>query len=92
MVTSKKKKKSKSVDFETVKEQLEEVEETILQLADVKSHRTRKIIVGPLQMDGKALLPEMEESVKKSKRDRKNRTLQFEVQKIQHVLLKLGKF
>ncbi|KAI8561110.1 hypothetical protein RHMOL_Rhmol04G0311500 [Rhododendron molle] len=63
LVTSKKKKKSKSVDFETVKEQLEEVEETILQLADVKSHQTRKIEVGPLQMDSKALLPEMEESV-----------------------------
>ncbi|KAG5554492.1 hypothetical protein RHGRI_012138 [Rhododendron griersonianum] len=54
MVTSKnKKKKSKRVDFETVKEQLEEVEEMILQLAEVKSHRTRKIEVGPLQMDGK---------------------------------------
>ncbi|KAI8561101.1 hypothetical protein RHMOL_Rhmol04G0310700 [Rhododendron molle] len=68
MVTSKKKKKSKIVDFEMVKEHLEEVEETILQLAEVKSYRTRKIEVGPLQMDGKALLPEMEESVKKSKR------------------------
>ncbi|KAG5554484.1 hypothetical protein RHGRI_012130 [Rhododendron griersonianum] len=59
----KKKKRSKSVNFETVKEQLEEVEETILQLAEVKSHWTRKIEVGPLQMDGKALLPEMVESV-----------------------------
>ncbi|KAG5554486.1 hypothetical protein RHGRI_012132 [Rhododendron griersonianum] len=63
LVTSKKKKRSKSVDFETVKEQLEEVEEMVLQLVEVKSHWTRKIEVGPLQMDGKALLPEMEEIV-----------------------------
>ncbi|KAI8561096.1 hypothetical protein RHMOL_Rhmol04G0310300 [Rhododendron molle] len=50
-MTSKKKKKSNSVDFETVKEQLEEVEEMILQLAEVKGHRTREVEVGPLEMD-----------------------------------------
>ncbi|KAE9454979.1 hypothetical protein C3L33_13119, partial [Rhododendron williamsianum] len=63
LVTSKKKKKAKSDDFDTVKDQLEELEETILQLAEVNSKRTRKIEMGSLPMDGKALLPEMEESV-----------------------------
>lgn len=97
--TSKKmKKKAKSVDFETVKEQLEEVEETIVQLAEVNSQLTRKIEVGPLQMDGKALSPEMEAagnfqrkrlSEQARKGSEKIGRLQLEVQKIQYMLLKL---
>ncbi|KAG5554491.1 hypothetical protein RHGRI_012137 [Rhododendron griersonianum] len=57
--------KVEECQFETVKEQLEEVEEMILQLAEVKSHWTRKIEVGPQQMDGKALLLEMEDECEK---------------------------
>ncbi|KAG5554655.1 hypothetical protein RHGRI_012268 [Rhododendron griersonianum] len=96
--SKKKKKKAKSVDFETVKEQLEEVEETIVQLAEVNSQLTRKIEVGPLQMDGKALSPEMEAagnfqrkrvSEQARKGSEKIGRLQLEVQKIQYVLLKL---
>ncbi|CAL5347601.1 unnamed protein product [Camellia sinensis] len=94
---NKKRKKAKSIDFETVREQLQEVEETIMQLMEVKGQLSQNIEQGPLHLDGNAS-PELEEAgdvqrkrvlEQARKRSEKIGWLQLEVQKIHYVLLKL---
>lgn len=94
---NKKRKKAKSIDFETVKEQLQEVEETIVQLVEVNGQLSQNIEQSPLHMDGNAS-PELEEagdvqrkrvSEQARKGSEKVGQLQLEVQKIHYVLLKL---
>ncbi|GMQ04983.1 hypothetical protein CsSME_00050202 [Camellia sinensis var. sinensis] len=59
---NKKRKKAKSIDFETVKEQLQEVEETIVQLVEeVNGQLSQNIEQSPLHLDGNAS-PELEEA------------------------------
>ncbi|KAA8527632.1 hypothetical protein F0562_034973 [Nyssa sinensis] len=90
-------KKAKNVDFETVKEQLQEVEETLLQLVDMNGQLTKDIEESTSCSDGQASM-ELEEagnvrrkrvSEQARKGSEKIGRLQLEVQKIQYVLLKL---
>ncbi|CAL5437081.1 unnamed protein product [Camellia sinensis] len=94
---NKKRKKAKSIDFETVKEQLQEVEETIVQLVEVNGQLSQNIEQSPLHLDGNASL-ELEEAgdvqrktvlEQARKGSEKIGRLQLEVQKIHYVLLKL---
>ncbi|KAL7209779.1 hypothetical protein ACSBR1_031358 [Camellia fascicularis] len=94
---NKKRKKAKSIDFETVKEQLQEVEETIVQLVEVNGQLSQNIEQSPLHLDGNAS-PELEEAgdvhrkrvlEQARKGSEKIGWLQLEVQKIHYVLLKL---
>ncbi|XP_071737009.1 protein NETWORKED 1B-like [Rutidosis leptorrhynchoides] len=80
--TGKKVKKPTGFDFETVKEQLEEAEETILQLVNVNVESKAAIEKNP------SLLAwvEQDDTWKSSE---KIKRVQLEVQKIQYVLLKL---
>ncbi|KVI01714.1 KIP1-like protein [Cynara cardunculus var. scolymus] len=80
--TGKKSKKPHSVDFGTVKEQLEEAEETILQLVNVNVESTASIEKNP----SLSAWVEQEDAWKGSERIKR---VQLEVQKIQYVLLKL---
>lgn len=80
--TGKKSKKPASVDFETVKEQLVEAEETILQLVNVNVESTATIEKNP----SLAAWVEQDDIWKSSE---KIKRVQLEVQKIQYVLLKL---
>ncbi|KAJ0773214.1 putative protein Networked (NET), actin-binding (NAB) [Helianthus annuus] len=82
MDTVKKSKKPTGVDYETVKEQLEEAEETILQLVNVNVESTASIEKNP----SLAAWVEQEETWKSSE---KIKRVQLEVQKIQYVLLAL---
>ncbi|KAF5941576.1 hypothetical protein HYC85_019218 [Camellia sinensis] len=94
---NKKRKKAKRIDFETVKEQLQEVEETIVQLVEVNGQLSQNIEESPLHLDGNAS-PELEEAgdvqrkrvlEQARKGSEKIGRLQLEVQKIHYVLLKL---
>ncbi|CAL5413821.1 unnamed protein product [Camellia sinensis] len=94
---NKKRKKAKSIDFETVKEQLQEVAETIVQLVEVNGQLSQNIEQSPLHLDGNAS-PELEEAgdvqrkrvlEQARKGSEKIRWLQLEVPKIHYVLLKL---
>ena len=69
---NKKRKKAKSIDFETVKEQLQEVEETIVQLVEVNGQLSQNIEQSPLHSDGNAS-PELEEAGDVQKRESWNR-------------------
>lgn len=80
--TGKKVKKPTGFDFETVKEQLEEAEETILQLVNVNVESTASIEKNP------SLLAWVEQDGT-WKSSEKIKRVQLEVQKIQYVLLKL---
>ncbi|KAK1362632.1 NAB domain-containing protein [Heracleum sosnowskyi] len=95
--TNKKSKKAKNVDLETVEEQLQEVEETTVQLFNLNGQMTRKIEEILFYSDGKSST-ELEEAVSVQKKrvaeqvrkgSEKIGRLQLEVQKIQYVLLKL---
>lgn len=95
--TNKKSKKAKNVDLETVEEQLQEVEETTIQLFNLNGQMTRKIEEILFYSDGKSST-ELEEAVSVQKKrvaeqvrkgSEKIGRLQLEVQKIQYVLLKL---
>ncbi|KAK1387854.1 NAB domain-containing protein [Heracleum sosnowskyi] len=95
--TNKKIKKAKNVDLETVEEQLQEVEETTVQLFNLNGQMTRKIEEILFYSDGKSST-ELEEAVSVQKKrvaeqvrkgSEKIGRLQLEVQKIQYVLLKL---
>ncbi|KAL7209653.1 hypothetical protein ACSBR1_031248 [Camellia fascicularis] len=94
---NKERKKAKNIDFETVKEQLQEVEETIVQLVEVNGQLSQNIEQSPLHLDGNAS-PELEEAgdvqrkrvlEQAGKGSEKIGWLQLEVQKIHYVLLKL---
>ncbi|KAF5962022.1 hypothetical protein HYC85_003231 [Camellia sinensis] len=94
---NKKRKKAKSIDFETVKEQLQEVEETIVRLMEVNGQLSQNIEQSPLHLDGDAS-PELEEAgdvqrkrvlEQARKGSEKIGWLQLEVQKIHYVFLKL---
>uniref|UniRef100_A0A5B7BUD0 Putative centromere-associated protein E n=1 Tax=Davidia involucrata TaxID=16924 RepID=A0A5B7BUD0_DAVIN len=94
---NKKSKKAKDVDFETVKEQLQEVEETVVQLVDMNGQWTKDTEESPPCLDGIAST-ELEEagnvrqkrvSEQARKGSEKIGRLQLEVQKIQYVFLKL---
>ncbi|CAL5416648.1 unnamed protein product [Camellia sinensis] len=69
---NKKRKKAKSIDFETVREQLQEVEETIMQLMEVKGQLSQNIEQAPLHLDGNAS-PELEEAGMSKERESWNR-------------------
>ncbi|XP_027165703.1 protein NETWORKED 1A-like [Coffea eugenioides] len=95
--TNKKSQKIKDVDLETVKEQLQEVQETVIQLVDLNGQLMRNIEENPSCSGGKssAELKEDEDARRKvvSEQARKGSEkigrLQLEVQKLQYVLLKL---
>ncbi|KAL7177383.1 hypothetical protein ACSBR2_030690 [Camellia fascicularis] len=94
---NKERKKAKNIDFETVKEQLQEVEETIVQLVEVNGQLSQNIEQSPVHLDGNAS-PELEEAgdvqrkrvlEQARKGSEKIGWLQLEVQKIHYVLMKL---
>ncbi|KAI7725172.1 hypothetical protein M8C21_033798 [Ambrosia artemisiifolia] len=80
--TVKKSKKPTGVDYETVKEQLEEAEDTILQLVNVNVESTASVEKNP----SLAAWVEQDDAWKSSE---KIKRVQLEVQKIQYVLLEL---
>ncbi|KAA8548673.1 hypothetical protein F0562_000357 [Nyssa sinensis] len=90
-------KKAKDVDIETMKEQLLEVEESVVELVDMNGQLTKDVEESPSCSNGRAS-PELEEAgnVQRKRVSEQARTgsekierLQLEVQKIQYVLLKL---
>lgn len=95
---NKKSRKAKDVDLDTVKEQLQEVQETVLQLVDLNSQLMRNIEESsPSTPEGKAS-GELKEAAsirrrKVSEQARKGSEkiarLQLEVQKIEYILLRL---
>ncbi|XP_057960293.1 protein NETWORKED 1D [Malania oleifera] len=96
-VNKKSKKKTKDVEYETIKEQLEEAEEAVVQLGDINCQLTKNMEESPSptnEMES-ADLEEVENTHMKriSEQARKGSEkigrLQLEVQKIQYVLLKL---
>lgn len=97
MVPKKKNKRAKSLEFGTLKEQLQEVEEAVAQLVDINCQLTRNMDESASSSDGVAS-PELLEarSAQRKKVTEQARRgsekigrLQLEVQKIQYVLLKL---
>lgn len=97
METTNKNKKTKGIDYSTLKGQLQEVEETIMQLVDTNIKLSTKVEGSPLVNEGKAA-EEMEDTKKVRKRrvaeqarrgSEKIGRLQLEVQRIQFALLKL---
>ena len=98
MVTKKKGRRARSLEYGTLKEQLEEVEEAIAQLVDVNCQLTRNMDESP-SPDGIGMAsPELLESgniqrkrvTEQARRgSEKIGRLQLEVQKIQYLLLKL---
>lgn len=95
--TSNKSRKVQDVDLETVKEQLQEVQETVVQLVDLNGQLMKNIEENPSSSGGKdsGELKEAENVRRKriSEQARKGSEkigrLQLEVQKLQYVLLKL---
>ncbi|OVA05410.1 KIP1-like [Macleaya cordata] len=94
---SKKSKKSKGMEYNHLKNQLQVVEEAVMQLVDVNGTLTKNAEESPLPSD-RRVLQEFEESGKVRRRrvleqaregSEKIGRLQLEVQKIQFVLLKL---
>ncbi|KAI3708852.1 hypothetical protein L2E82_38358 [Cichorium intybus] len=75
-------KKQKGFDFETVKEQLEEAEETILRLVNVNVESMASVEKNP----SLSVWVEQDDAWKESERIKR---VQLEVQKIQYVLLKV---
>ncbi|CBI26294.3 unnamed protein product, partial [Vitis vinifera] len=97
MATTKKSKRAKSLEYGTLKEQLQEVEEAVAQLVDINCQLTRNMDESASSSDGMAS-PELQEAgnVQRKKVTEQARRgsekigrLQLEVQKIQYVLLKL---
>ncbi|KAF5176060.1 Networked 1d [Thalictrum thalictroides] len=97
METTNKSKRTKGVDYDTLKRQLQEVEDTIMQLVDTNVKLSTKAEESPLPTEGKTV-EEMEETRKVRKRrisekarrgSEKIGRLQLEVQRIQFALLKL---
>ncbi|KAF8401735.1 hypothetical protein HHK36_012681 [Tetracentron sinense] len=89
--------KTKGTEYDTVKAQLQEVEEAIMQLADINGKLTKSVEESPSSSDGKAEAGEDSGKVRRrrvSERARRGSEkigrLQLEVQKIQFVLLRLG--
>lgn len=95
--TSNKSRNVQDVDLETVKEQLQEVQETVIQLVDLNGQLMKNIDENPSSSGGKdsGELKEAENVRRKriSEQARKGSEkigrLQLEVQKLQYVLLKL---
>lgn len=82
-------KKAKDFDFNTVKEQLEEVDEAVVQLFDLNVQLTKNMEVGPACSDGKTTpVRRKRVSDQARKGSEKIGRLQIELQKIQYVLLK----
>lgn len=97
METTNKSKKTKGIDYSTLKGQLQEVEEGIMQLVDTNIKLSTKVEGSPLVMEEKAA-EEVEDTRKVRKRrvseqarrgSEKIGRLQLEVQRIQFALLKL---
>lgn len=94
---NKKSRNAKDVDLETVKEQLQEVQETVIQLVDLNCQLMKNIEESPSCSNAKASaeLKEDENVRRKTvseqarKGSEKIGRLQLEVQKLQYVLLKL---
>ncbi|XP_043718067.1 protein NETWORKED 1D-like [Telopea speciosissima] len=95
-----KSKNSKDIEYDTVKGQLQEVEEAIMQLSDVNSKLTKSAEEGFLSSDEKSVL-EMEETrnVRRKRVSEQARRvsekigrLQVQLQKIQFDLLKLEEY
>ncbi|RVX21670.1 Protein NETWORKED 1A [Vitis vinifera] len=97
MATTKKSKRAKSLEYGTLKEQLQEVEEAVAQLVDINCQLTRNMDESASSSDGMAS-PELQEAGNVQRKkvteqaqrgSEKIGRLQLEVQKIQYVLLKL---
>ncbi|PIA45018.1 hypothetical protein AQUCO_01700522v1 [Aquilegia coerulea] len=97
METTNKSKRTNGLDYDTLKRQLQEVEDTIMQLVDTNVKLATKAEESPLPTEGKAA-EDMEETRKVRKRrisekarrgSEKIGRLQLEVQRIQFALLKL---
>lgn len=99
---SKKSRKTKDVDLDTVKEQLQEVQETVIQLVDLNSQLMRNIEESsrPSTPDGKvsssgelkegpSIIRRRKISEQARKGSEKIGRLQLEVQKIEYILLRL---
>lgn len=95
--TNKKSRNTKNVDFETVKEQLLEAEETTIQLINLNGQMTRKIEDMPVCKDGQqsidlekaASFQKKKVSEQARKESEKIGRLQLEIQKIHYALLQL---
>ncbi|VFQ64877.1 unnamed protein product [Cuscuta campestris] len=88
--TTKRSRKSKNVDYDTVKEQLQEVEESVVQLVNLNSQLVENANEGSFG-DAKEVSNVWHKRVTEQakKGSEKIGRLQMEVQKIQYVLLKL---
>lgn len=97
MATRKKSRRYRSLEFGTLKEQLQEVEEAIVQLVGVNCQLTGSVDESPSSPDGMASPESLEAGNIQKKRvmeqarrgSEKIGRLQLEVQKIQYVLLKM---
>ncbi|XWS08934.1 hypothetical protein CRYUN_Cryun40dG0042900 [Craigia yunnanensis] len=93
----KKRKKAYDLEYGQVKEQLQEVEDAIMELVNVNSQLTKDVEESPPSLDGtnSAKLEEAGNSGRKNEREQaqegseKIGRLQFELQSIEYVLLKL---
>jgi hypothetical protein len=97
MEMNKRSKKASDIEYETVKRQLQEVEESVLQLVDVNDKLTKDMEDSPSSLDGRPSV-ELEEAgnvhrkrvtEQASKGSEKIGHLQFELQNIECILLKL---
>lgn len=97
MEANRKARKPKNVDFETVKEQLQEVEETVVQLVNLNSQlmkgteESSSYSTGSASADTKEVMNIRQKRVSEQARkgSEKIGRLQLEIQKIQYILLKL---
>ncbi|XP_015888129.3 protein NETWORKED 1A [Ziziphus jujuba] len=95
--TNKRSKKTNCTEYETVKKQLQEVEESVMQLVDINDQLTKDVEESPSSLDGKSS-EEFDEArevcrnratEQARKGSEKIGRLQFELQNIQYILLKL---
>lgn len=95
--TNKRSNKENCIEYETVKKQLHEVEESVMQLVDINDQLTKDVEESPSSLDGKSS-EELDEAgdvcrnrttEQARKGSEKIGRLQFELQNIQYILLKL---
>ncbi|KAJ6719134.1 PROTEIN NETWORKED 4A [Salix purpurea] len=97
MESGKRSKRANDLEFERVKKQLQEVEEAIQQMVDADDQLTKDVEESPSNLEGNGSVKvEEQDSMRRKrvaeearKRSEKIRRLQFDVQSIQYILLKL---
>ncbi|KAJ6431477.1 hypothetical protein OIU84_018871 [Salix udensis] len=97
MESGKRSKRANDLEFERVKKQLQEVEEAVQQLVDADDQLTKDVEESPSNLEGNTSVKvEEQDSMRRKrvaeearKRSEKIRRLQFDVQSIQYILLKL---